>query len=350
MRANKNVPRIALFGNITDPAGNVIIPQGQKIDNMFTLELMAAAYNLRRYLGVILWSGNPSANLGGYWEHPGLYLLINTGKADVNSGIACNGLDSLIVNYGSAVIGAAGAPNIVTSISSIIRSIRYRVMTMGKNEDTMETYIVMHPIHWDQVSTAWACGYGLACQNYVPTMNNDAMALARLRDQFIRTMRLPVDGVEYPVVLDNQIPLTTTPVGNQTAFCGHISVLTTRLDGEEILWGEYQDLNKTAGSVIQWFRSMFGSAPFAISDGGRFLYTATNHNGWCFDGRLLAKRRVLARMPQVSGRLTNVCAIPTGFYPDVTGSGGLYERDGGTSQKPYLGIYGDCGTLTVSYG
>ena len=343
LRMNKNIPRISIFGNITDPAGNILLAQGQQIDSMFTLELIGAAYNLRRRLGTMLWTGNPAANLGGYWEHPGVYLVINTGKVDVNTNIACNALDAYIRSYGSAVIGAVGAPNIVDEIAAIVRSTRYRASGAELDESTMVTYIVMHPIHWDQVAQEWACRYGLNCANSGITMSNDALAVAELRDKFQSGMAVPIDGRMYSVILDNGIPLTPTPVGNETAFCGHISVITTQIEGETIFWGEYQDMNKTAGAVMAWFRSMFGASPTAISDGGRFLYAATTSGGFCFDARILAKRRIIARMPQLSGRLTNVCAIPLGTYPDVTGSGGLYERDGGPSSKPYLGLYGDCG-------
>jgi hypothetical protein len=39
LRANRNVPTLAMFGNVTDPAGNVIIGQGSQITNMFTSTL-----------------------------------------------------------------------------------------------------------------------------------------------------------------------------------------------------------------------------------------------------------------------------------------------------------------------
>lgn len=353
LHANVNVPTKALFGNITDPAGGVIIRQGQGITDLFSLQVLAAAYNLRRRVGTLMWSGNPASNLGGYEEFTGFDLLINTGKTDARSGLACDALDSVIVNYGSNVVGAAGSPNIVSYVSGIVRSIRYRIMTAGLNEDAAQIDIVMHPTLWDCVASAWACDYGLQCnsftQNGLNQTNNDALAVADLRDRFIRTRRLPIDGREYPVYLDNGITVTNTPVGNETAWCSSIYAITKSVPGIPpgsaspgggiITWGEYQDFNATTRSVLQ---QLGNGVPFRVTDGGRYIVTSDWENGVCFDVKAIVKPRMRMSMPQLAGRVTNVCCIPIGTYPCVTGSGGVYEVDGGPTTSPAAYLYGDC--------
>jgi hypothetical protein len=50
-------------------------------------------------------------------------------------------------------------------------------------------------------------------------------------------------------------------------------------------------------------------------------------------------------MPQLSGRITNVCCIPAfgpEQYPDASGSGGVYEVDGGVTTSPEEYLYGEC--------
>ncbi len=352
LRANVNVPDKALYGNITDPFGGIIIRQGEQITNLFALNVKAAAYNLRRRVGTLLWSGNPANNAGGYEEFTGFDLLINTGKTDTRSGLACDALDSVIVNYGSNVVGAAGSPNIVSSISGVMRSIRYRLMTSGLNEDAAVIEIVMHPTLWDCVASAWACDYGLQCNSFTQAnlnnTNNDALAVAELRDKFIRERRLPIDGREYAVILDNGITVTNTPVGNETARCSSIYVITKSVPGVPagsaspgggiITWGEYQDFNVTTRSVQQ----MLQNVPFRVTDGGRFIVTQDWSNGLCYDVKTLVKPRLRMSMPQFAGRVTNVCCLPIGTYPDVTGSGGTYEVDGGPSTSATAYLYGDC--------
>jgi hypothetical protein len=334
-------PRVSIFGNITAPDGTVIIPQGQPITDRFTLELMGVAYNLRRRLGRMLWVGNPANNLGGYQEFNGFQRLINTGKFDLFTNVACDGLDSYVGNYANNVVGVAGAPNIVNMISGLIRSIRYRVAGAGLDESSMQHYIVMHPRHWDMISNIWFCDYGIVCAN--TNISNESMILdiAARRDELLRTRMLPVDGILYPVVLDNQIPNTPSPYGTTTRFCGPIFGITTVIEGETITWGEYQDFSRTAAAEIAYFQQMYGMVPISITDGGRFMHAPTTEGGFCFDARLLTKPRILMKMPQTSWRLDNVCTVPLGDYADVTGSGGLYERDGGLYSKPYMGMYGE---------
>jgi len=351
LMANNNVQQLALYGNITDPAGNILIGQGQPITDMFTLHLIAAAYNLRREIGQMLWTGNPAANLGGYNEFAGFDLLINTGHQDALTGIACNGLDSVIDSFNGDVVGATGSSSVVAEISGLIRSIRYRIQAAGFSTDGSVIDIVMHPTLWDCVADAWACEYGLNCQ-LGATPQNDALAVANLRDRFVNELYLTVDGLRYPVTLDNGINVTLTPVGNDTAFCSTIYAITRILPGGPpvpdspgggvITYGEYQDFSKTGAGALQWFASQTGHNPISVTDGGRFVVAPQFSGGYCFDAKIMTKPRIRMLMPQLAGRLTNVCCIPIGTYPDVTGSGGVYEVGGGATTTPPNYLYGDC--------
>jgi len=341
MRMNEGVPRVTLFGNITAPDGTVIIPQGQELRDRFTLDLMGAVYNLRRKLGWMLWNGSFANSLGGYIEYNGFDQLINTGKFDVGTFVACNALDSYMANYGNAVVGTAGAPNIVNSIAGLIRSIRYRIMTAGLDEDSAITDIVMHPRHWDIIANVWFCDYGIICANTGITNDSMILDIAARRDELLASRQLPIDGKLYPVYLDNQISNVAAPYANTTKYCGDIYAITKVVEGETVTWGEYQNFDQTTAAELAWWRSNFGNVPISITDGGRFMWAPTTEGGFCFDARVLNKPRLLMRMPWTSGRLQNVCTVPIGDYADVTGSGGEYELDGGIYGKPYMGLYGD---------
>ena len=351
LMANNNVNQLALYGNITDPAGNVLIGQGSAVTDMFTLNVLAAAYNLRREIGEMLFAGNPASNAGGYEEFSGFDLLINTGKSDALTGIACDALDSIVNSYGSQVIGATGSASIVAEVSALVRSIRYRINAAGFSTNGAVIDLVMSPTLWDCLADAWACEYGINCATGA-TATNNALAVANLRDRFVSELSLPIDGLRYPVTLDNGIAVTNTLVGNETAKCSTIYAITRILPGAPpvpdspgngvITYGEYQDFSATAGNVMAWFNSQFGAVPISITDGGRFAVAPTTSGGWCFDARILTKPRVRMLMPWTSGRLTNVCCIPLGTYPDVTGSGGIYEVGGGVSSTIPNYLYGDC--------
>jgi hypothetical protein len=338
LRMNKGVPRLALFGDIKDAGGNIIIARGTQITDRFTLDLAAAAYNLRLDMAQLNITGNPAGNAGGRLQPTGLQLIVNTGKVDALTGVACNAMDSVLLNYANNTVGAVGAPSIVAYITALVHSIQYRLQGAGFSQDGSDIFIVMHPTLWECVSRAWACEYAVVCQTGgQPISSMDE--ITRRYERYVSTMRLPIDGRDYPVVLDTQIPVTTNTGARR---CSDIYVLTTSVDGQQILWGEFQDFNNTFGNVAAWFKATFGATLIGTSDGGRFMWAPTVSGGFCFDARVLAKWRLVALMPWTSGRVQNVCCVPLGTFPDVTGSGGIYEKDGGVYAKPGMTLYGDC--------
>jgi len=348
--ANQGVPVLAFYGNITDPQGEVLIRQGETVENLFTLQVAAAAYNLRRRIGQLLWSGNPAANAGGYQEFNGFDLLINTGKIDALTGIACDALDAYILNFGNAIVGAAGAPSIVQYVSAIVRRVRNRIAAAGFDPDASTTEIVISPTLVDCFFQAWACETPPQCQSWTAAAQrevvNDGLEIGRLRDEYRNGLYVPVDGKRYNVIIDNGITVTNRPVGNDTARCSTVYVITREIagapNGGTVTWGEFQDMQATAGSVVSWFQQMFGATIVSVTDGGRFAVAPTTSGGYCFDARILTKPRVRMLMPWTSGRVTNVCCVELIPTPDVTGSGGLYEIDGGPTTSPPNYLYGDC--------
>lgn len=356
LHANANVPTKALFGPIKDGMGNVVIPQGGEVKNLWTLSVAGAAYMLALYHATDMWSGNPAANTVGRWHMTGFDLLINTGKIDLRSGLACDAMDSIIINYGGAIIGAAGSASIVDSVAAAIRSIRYRIQGMGLEPNSAVIDIVMHPVIFDCFSSAYACEYGLTCQSFTAntgTANNIDSVMARDRaNEVIATQMIKIDGRTYKIYLDSQMPVTNGSVGATPVRCSEIAVITRVMPGVPVgsaspgggivTWGEYQDFRKTAGDVIAWLKAETGGSDFDVTDGGRFIVSRDTHGGLCFDAKILTKTRLRMSMPQLAARITNVCCNPLGTYPDVSGSGGAYEVDGGSSTSPEGYPYGPC--------
>jgi hypothetical protein len=77
----------------------------------------------------------------------------------------------------------------------------------------------------------------------------------------------------YPVVLDSQIPQTT---GQANGACSDIYFITTRISGQTVTWGQYQNFNTTYGSVRQEMVNVFGSDDIGITDNGRFAIVRDN--------------------------------------------------------------------------
>jgi len=344
LRANANVPQLALLGNITDPEGNVLIGQGERIQNLFTLHIGAAGYNLRRQVGVDIWQGNPTNNVGGRWEMTGFDLLINTGKVDALTNETCTALDSTLLDFAGANAGTEG--DIVRYISALVSRIIMRIDTAGFNSDAAQIDIVMHPVLWDCVARAFACASDIECAMWTSdgqrTVTNDALAVEERLSYFKNSKVLPIGGKEYAVTLDNGIDYSS--VGNE--FQSDIYVITRRLpggpNGGTITYGEYQDFQRTAGPALNDLRAWSGQSPIRLTDGGRFAVAGTDSGGFCFDAKVLTKPRVRMLMPQLSGRVQDVNCNPTLDPIDPTGSGGDYEVDGGVAYTPPNDLYGDC--------
>ena len=341
--ANQNVPRLTLFGNITTPSGDTVIGMGQPITDVFFLNLAEAGYNLALDNATLLWGGNPANSLGGRREYRGFDLLINTGKIDAETGIGCDALDSWMHDFGGAVVGGAGSPSILRALRSAWRRIKFRAARAGFNVASLVTDVVMHPNQWDCVAEALACEYGLVCNSAVSaTTRQDAREVADQHQRIRSTMAIELDGDTLPVTLDSQIVQSAASEGDDAAWMGDIYLITRQVNGRVITWGEFQDLN-AAADMINWFKRTFGASYVTITDGGRFAVAPTTSGGFCADVRVLTLPRVIMLMPQLSARVQNVACRPFGgAYADVTGSGGIYEVDGGVNFWTANYLYGDC--------
>ena len=345
VRATAGVPIKNLFGSITGPDGGTLVPQGAAISDDFYVQTAMVGYGLRLRNAQLLWNGNPVNNAGPYQEYSGFQVIVNTGKFDAYTQIGCNALDSFLMNFANNNPAADGNFAIRTWFHRMVNQFRTRANRAGLDWDTSQMYIVMTPNMWDCVARVYACAGVDLCTltnaNNRTVINAD-QAQSRY-DGYLSSLSLPIDGRMYPVVLDSQIPETT---GQANGICSDIYFITTDISGRTITYGNYQNFNQTYGRVRNEMVSMFGSDDIAITDNGRFALVRDNVRG-CFDVQAYTKPRIVAEMPQLLGRIRNVCCNVTSEpFPDVTASGRVYEKDGGRSITPVPTLYGPSGQGT----
>jgi hypothetical protein len=341
LKANAQVPMKTMFGAITDAAGNVIIPNGYDVTDAFFLQAAAVGYALRLLHSTLIWSGNHINSNGVYDEFDGLQQIVNTGKYDAYTELDCDTIDSFLLNYNYQNPQSDGYYSVRNWFRRMILQFTRRAEGAGFDWNTAEHYIVMTPNAWESVSKAYSCAGLDLCTSSVDASEiiADADQAQNRFEGYQSSMQLPIFGRMYPVVLDSQIPETT---GQANGICSDVYFLTTAINGQTVLYGEYQDFNQTYGKVQAEFRSMFGSDDIAITDNGRYAVIRDNERG-CFDIQTYIKPRLIALMPWLSGRIQNVCADVLGEpLPDVTGSGRTYALDGGRTTTPPVVIYGDC--------
>lgn len=340
LRSNANVPTKALFGNITDSVGNVLISQGENITDEFMLQSKLVGYHLALKNNTMLWNGNPQNNDGCYQEYKGFELIINTGKFDQYTELDCDGIDSFLLNFGFNNPASDGTYAIVSWFERMVQQFTRRANGAGFNWQTSTMHIVMTSNMWNCVARAYSCaGIELCTLTGNNRMNISADQARDRREEFESRMALPILGRWYPISLDDLIPETP---GQANGICSDIYFITTDISGETVVFGQYQDFNETYGATQDELKALFETDDIAIIDNGRFAIVRDNTRG-CFDIQIVTKPRLVSTMPWLSGRLQNVCCNVLGEpFPDVTGSGRVYEKTGGRTTTPIPTLYDDC--------
>lgn len=340
--SNENVPVRALFGDITDSQGNVLLRAGEQITDAFFLQSRAVGYALRLKNSTLMWTGNPANNNApAYQEFRGFELLINTGKFDAYTELDCDSIDSFLMNFAFNNMTADGANAVRRWYERMIQQLELRAERAGFDWNTAKMFIVMTPNQWHCVARTYACaGLDLCASGDTNKRVTASADQAQDRHQeYLDRRALPIMGRWYPVVLDSQI---TETHGQANGTCSDHFFITTEINGEAITFGQYQDFNATYGDTRRELTSLFGSDDIAITDNGRFALIRDNSRG-CFDVQALTKPRLVMRAPWLSGRIQNVCcAILQEPFPDTTGSSKVYALDGGRSSTPVPVLYGDC--------
>ncbi len=315
----ETVPVRALFGNITGPSGDVIIPMGQPISDRFYIDVRMVGYLMRKILGGLIWNGDPANSTKAYKEFKGLEMIVNTGKFDALTDLACPALDSFLLNVNSNAWTNDGTYAIRAWFARAVQQFSYRAEGAGLDWDTAQMFIVMTQNMWETVARVYACAGLDLCANNGSDANISVSISAdesvRRYEELLTKKALPILGRWYPVVIDNMMDETDN--GNGT-YTSDIYFLTTRINGEDVMYGEYQDFSQTFASAAAELTRIFGSgnSDIAWTDGGRYALLKSQVRG-CFDIQAILKPRIIARAPFLAGRIQNALAQPvsTGF-PD----------------------------------
>lgn len=335
LKEQENVPIKTLFGNITDPTGQVLVNQGSTITDRFYMDVRMVGYLARTLLGDMIWQGDTANNSGPYREFFGLETIVNTGKVDVLKGIAAPLLNSQLMDNAGNAWTSDGTYGVRARFARMVMQLQARAEGAGLDWTTAEMVIVMSPNQWETVARVYACdGVDLCTPSSSQISINTSATEQRNRyEEILRRRALPILGVWYPVIIDSMLPETNNGDGTWTS---DIYFLTLRINGQEVLWGEYQDFNRTFGRAAGELAAMFGAqnSDISITDGGRYAMLKSQVRG-CFDLQLILKPRLVSIATFLLGRITNTVASPVGGTS-------LPNQDlnvGGRSQANYESLY-----------
>jgi len=299
----------------------------QALNNELAKALFQLAVAWARDFARAVYAGNPANNTagGGYKEYFGLDLLINTGRRDAETGIACPAADSTIVTTGGLNISTNGG-TVVNTFQAIMRQLKRNARRMGLDPATW--VIAMRSDLFYELTRIWPCSYQTnGCQvtdaNGQRVIVNGADQVA-MRDEMRTGSFLWIDGERVPVVEDEAI--AESVVGTGLFESDVYFVPLTVMGGMAATYFEYFDYD-ASGAVAD--ANVFAPNTYFATDGGRFLFHKKPPQNFCV--QLLAKTepRLVLLTPQIAGRYTDLRYSPV-IHERSSFPGDPYFANGGS--------------------
>ena len=303
------------------------------------MRLVEVGVAYQRWFCPQVFTGNPanSSAGGGYKEFMGLDLLISTTKVDALTGAACPSLYSDIKDFSYRQVDSGADPDIVRTIASM-----WRTLTRKAEQQDLapaDIRIVMREPLFYELTRFWPCKYMTdACSfTNTATLNMDAAAQIRMRDEMRNGKYLLIDGRQVPVILDdcimedNRADNAAIPIGG---FASDIYFVPFSARGGTIrtLYWEYYDYRN---DVLPGASDVRAAPTFFWSDNGVFLWGLKAPDNWCLEVISKTEPRLILRTPQLAGRLQNVVYVPLQHTDDPLPSQDYHVNGGVSTGRPF---------------
>lgn len=294
-----------LIGNPFDSAGAVPeLSRNEVLRNEFQAKRAALfASWLLEYAGKTF-TGSPANNSGGYAEFVGLDLLVNDGKVDAYTGIACPAADSRVIDFGDAQIDGNEAA-FVNQMANLYRAQKYLAAQVGMPDMTFA--FVGRYSAFMKISEIWACTY-LTFRCNVPegaTVNIGGTEASNLLNAMRAGNYLMIDGEQVPFLIDDSIAETIPANGVAESSIYLIPLRSAQFthSGGAVTYWEFQDMRASLADIAPLRAS---STFFQALNGGTHLFYEKAPSNLCLQFGLLAKPRLIIEAPFLAGRIDNV--------------------------------------------
>ncbi len=297
------------------PAANPLIPDVmyKLVDTRSQLqyELFLQGTMIERSLERALILGNPATassgtQLGFIKEFKGLDLQIKTGYTDT-SGVTCPAADSIVINFGSANIGATIGGGDGRSITSAISDVWYALMDRATQVgmDGVEYAIVMRKEMFRALTDIYANTYATTrfqSNTYsagLPLIQ-DATRTNDLRVEMLNGQYLIIEGQIVPVVFSDGIPLD--PTGGANNYKADMYFVPLSWAGRPLLRLEYFNLGNQY--INEWTGFIMPERRRVINNG--FYAMGLNHASFCDEYLFASVMRLILETPFLAARIDDV--------------------------------------------
>lgn len=263
-------------------------------------------------------------------EFDGLDQVIKTGHVDLDSGEACDALDSVVVDFGSADV-SSGTTDIVDVISMTVHQLDTVAQQTGVGQ-VWDGEIHMEPDLFFALTRIWPCSYLTDGCSFVEA--GDSRLDVSANDQV--AMRDAMRTGRYLWVYGRQIPVRLTRaiarVSSGNGFRSPIYFYLRDALGQPVNYLEGFDMNR---ADVQAWQAITPAGYFQTFNDGLWLGSFNALNG-CAEYVVQGQMRLVAQMPQLLGRIENV-GYTLSRYTNSPYPGEPYYVNGGryTSRPPY---------------
>ena len=250
-----------------------------------------------------IYSGNPQTTAGsaGFQQYRGLNLLINTGKRDALTGVACAAADSIVIDLNGTSINASGG-TVYAILANIMNNLEHLAEQLSLD---VKWGIAMRFGAWLTLTNVWPCVYAttgcLSGANIVRTSGLEEAV--KLRDEIRSSRSLPIEGRYYDVIVDDMISETIAAGGATGTYQSDIYIVPLTANGEPMLFWEYFPFNDQA---IAAAAQMAPQGYFSVLDNGRFLLSKLSPTHTCVQVEIIERPRLVLMAPFLAARVQNL--------------------------------------------
>jgi hypothetical protein len=341
---------------ISDQSGLTSPESGRRrfqLANEMAMRMVEVGVAFQDQLVRQVYTGSPANNTGGggYKEFPGLDILIGTTKVDATTGTPCPSLRSDIKAFNYANISTSGAQSIVNVLTYMMRMLRHNAERMNMG-GTRWAITMRQALFWE-LTAVWPCAYMtyrcLAQDNTQTNLTVFANDQIAMRDDMRQNEYLLIDGVRYPVIIDDGIVEENRADNSNIPITGYASdiyiiPLTIRDGTMAATFWEYYDYSAVnsamdVAGVGGWTEAFFWT------DGGRYLWHRKPPLNWCVQMLAKIEPRLVMLTPHLAGRVTDVVYQPLQHERDSI-NGDDYFVDGGVTSRSASTLYSDWNSTT----
>lgn len=302
-----DVPRNILNAATPGVAGNPFIP-----DMVWTLSDTFSDLRYQQYLvGVaaerdvchVAVQGDTtlsSANAHHGWilEPQGLDTWIATGYSDRITGQTCPVIDPIVRSFNALVTGTDANSRILRDVlTGVMYSLRAR--TRNGMQGTTWAFVMRQELFYALVQHVACKMWTTFCTTTLETgLQTNSEGIERLRLEMLRGQYLILDGMAYPVILDECVPQDT--LGNDY-YKSDICVIPLQWAGMPLTYWQYYDMEN------QYSMEYTNHMNLVVERMNNGLWLVGERDtGLCFEHHYQMKLRLVLEAPFLAARVDDV--------------------------------------------